>query len=179
MATSNFAQVIELIKTANPSAQHQYSEANLTHAAPTVINEGGRNTSLVINGKADAGLSGTVTVKYTRLDLSQQLTTLNVTGDINLTIPNDGQANGTISSTALLAPFKAATGVELQAEDIVVEDITLTDSPAVVDYTLKIKADSLKWLGQHAVKLTEASADIAADLTTTDLTGFEYAQPQA
>lgn len=181
MATqSNFAQVIALIKAANPSAAHLdlYTEANLTHEAPTVLSEGAENTSVAVSGKASAGLTGKVTFTYNRLDLSQQLTTLNVTGDINLSIPNDGQTDGTISSTALLAPFKTATGVELQEEDIVVENITLTDA-AVVDYTLKIKAESLKWVGQHAVKLTELSINIAEDLTTTKLEGFAYAQPQA
>lgn len=182
MATkSNFAQLIDLIKAANPSAAHldKYVEANLDHGEPTVVSEGAKNTSVTVTGKAAAGLTGTVTVTYDRLDLTQQLTTLNVTGDISLSIPNDGQVNGTISSTALLAPFKAVTGVELLEEDVVVEDITLTDGPAVVDYTLKIKPTSLKWTGQHAVKLTEVSLDIAEDLTATELSGFAYAQPQA
>lgn len=175
MATkSNFEQLIDLIKAANPGATTAYTKDNLTHEGPVVVEGQPHNTTVVVKGNPAVGFGGTVTFDYKRLDLATQLTTLEITGDITLHVPNDGAVDGSISSVALLPLFKAITGVELLAEDVVVEDIVLADSPDVTDYTLKVKADSLKWLGQVAVKLVEDAHDIASDLTVHTLAGFEY-----
>jgi len=175
MAKPNFEALIDLIKLANPQTSVPFSVANLEHAAPVVLTEGAKNTSIVVSGKAAVGFGGSVTFTYNRLDLAAQLTQLGVVSPLELQIPNDGAANGQISSAALLPLFNAAAGVELQEEDIVVEQIVLTDSPAEVDYTITIKADSLKWTGSVAVKLVEDAMDIAAELTNHELSGFEYA----
>ena len=172
---SNFTQLIGLILAANPAATTPFSEVNLDHADPVVLSEGTKNTSIVVSGKPTAGFSGNVTFTYNRLDIAQQLVTLGQATPL-LHVANDGVVDGVVSSASLLTAFQAVTGVELQLEDIVVEDIVLTDAPAVVDYTLKIKATSLKYVGQVAVQLTEDSQDISAELTNTDLNGFEYAQ---
>ena len=172
---SNFTQLIGLILAANPEVATPYSETNLTHADPVVLAEGTKNTSVVVSGKSSAGFSGNVTFTYNRLDIAQQLVTLGQSTPL-LHVANDGVVDGVVSSASLLTAFQAVTGVELQLEDIVVEDIVLTDAPAVVDYTLKIKDTSLKYVGQVAVQLTEDSQDISAELTNTDLNGFNYAQ---
>ena len=172
---SNFTQLIGLILEANPAATTPFSEANLTHADPVVLSEGTKNTSVVVSGKSSAGFSGSKTFTYNRLDIAQQLVTLGQSTPL-LHVANDGVVDGVVSSAALLPAFEAVTGVQLQLEDIVVEDIVLTDAPAVVDYTLKIKTTSLKYTGQVAVQLTEDSQDISAELTNTDLNGFNYAQ---
>ena len=175
MAKPNFEALIDLIKLANPQTSVPFSTANLEHAAPVVLTEGTKNTSIVVSGKAAVGFGGSVTFTYNRLDLATQLTGLGVVSPLKLQITNDGVANGSISSAALLPLFNAAAGVELQEEDIVDELIVLTDSPAEVDYTITIKADSLKWIGSVAVKLVEDAMDIAAELTNHELSGFEYA----
>lgn len=175
MATkSNFEQLIDLIKAANPGATTAYTKDNLLHEAPVVVEGQPHNTTVVVKGNPAVGFGGTVTFDYKRLDLATQLTTLEITGDIELHVPNDNTVDGKISSVALLPLFKAVTGVELLAEDIVVEDVTVTDAPAETEYTIKVKADSLKWLGQVAVKLVEDAHDIASDLTVKTLAGFEY-----
>lgn len=175
MAKTNFEQIIDLIKAANPSATTAYSAANLTHEVPVVVEGQPHNTSIVVKGNPAVGFGGQVTFDYKRLDLATQLTTLNVTGDIVLHLPNDGAVDGTVSSAALLPLFLAVTGVDLQVEDIVVEDVVVSDSPAETPYTLKIKADGLKWLGQVDVKLVEDAHDISTELTNHTLSGFEYA----
>lgn len=174
MAKTNFEQLIDLIKAANPSSTTAYSSTNLSHEAPVVVEGQPYNTTVKVKGVAAVGFGGEVTFNYKRLDLATQLTTLEQATPVTLHVPNDGAVNGVISSVALLPLFKAVTGVDLQAEDIVVEDVVLTDSPAETDYTLKIKADSLKWIGQVGVKLVEDAHDIASDLTVHTLAGFEY-----
>lgn len=157
---STLTELLALVNTANGT---NYDASHVAFAAPAVVDHNGKNTSIVVTGKAGGGRTGSKTLYYTRLDLAQQFTGHPLT--------SSGPATGG-TLAEVLADIATATGVSIDAGDL--------SNAADVDFsagtvTLTAKADSLKWVGSVVVTLTTDAIDINSELTVDELAGFNYA----
>lgn len=132
-----------LLKLINEKATRQFVEGQLTFGAPTVIADGAFNTSLVVTPAAGQPYTGTQTIKYARLALTEA--------------PQGASTEFTLAAQAktsdVLADLATRFGVLIAVEDIIDEDLPEADEFGDISFNLRANGASKLWTGQLALSL--------------------------
>lgn len=135
------------INADNPTLPVALSSTTVALGTPTALtgDASGKDTSIVLSKGSTNDYSGSVTVKYNRIDLTTLL------GAVSNSI---SWAAALVSSSDLLNAFNTATGAQLAAVDIVVEALPTNPlNGSTVSYTLKANANSLAFEGSVVLSL--------------------------
>ena len=158
---SSKTELLALLNTANGT---HYTEAQVSFGAPAVAAapDADHNTEITVSGVSAAGYTGSMALKYKRLDLATQF----VGHPQSSSGPETG---GTLQE--VLDDIFAATAVRLYPEDFSNSASVDFSQPSI---TLTAAATSLKWVGSLVVTTTVDLRDISASIATDTLPGFEY-----
>lgn len=122
-----------------------------------------RNTELSVSAKAGSGYTGSVPVRFTRLDL---------TG-----FPSAGTLEYTLTGTDTVGDILSAVATQLGVLEEAVE-LDITEVPVVAEgatVTINILATvgSLLYVGQAPVTVFPNTTDLNDEVTQSDLDGFD------
>lgn len=124
----------------------RYPVYGLTASTPTSL--GGTRTRVILSGRAPVAkddpypYQGQTPLEYNRIDIQEYCNGL--LDDFRPELP--------ISTYDLLDQISQLTGIEFEIQDIVNETITRSMS---VQYTIRAKQESLRWVGQITVQLSD------------------------
>lgn len=168
-ANSAIQNLLALVIDANSGLA--LTESQFTVGAPSVfVGTAGRNAQITLTAVPNAGFSGSKTVDYTRLGV--------LTG--TATAAAEATAGIVVGPAATAAEVKALLVAQfgLVADQVEVADLVLPvdeDTPGSI--TLAAVAGSLLYVGNEAVVLTVADADVPLEtaIANDQLNGFEPA----
>jgi len=162
------AIIVDLINETNAGAG--MTEALLDFGLPTVpTGTPARNTELTVTAKAGSGYSGSVTLKYNRVDMAE------IPGALNVEYTKGDAEN--ISD--LIPEINARYGINLQAEDYVDAPLpNFTGTPnEKIDFEIVAAADSLVWRASLILKLASEDIPLSSVITNDTLNGLVYVAP--
>lgn len=157
--------VVDLINHDNPGAN--LTADMFTLGLPTVSSGGeaeGRNTDLTITGVQEAGVVGSTTVYYNRLNLSEFIT------DSEYVIPLESKT--TVAD--LILHLNADLGVNITPSDFVEADLPeFMGTPGEErDVTIVFNPDSLVWVGNVTVTVRGEDVNINTLISNVRLNGL-------
>lgn len=156
--------ILAMVNAANPTPVNgPVSTSNVTFGTPTVIS-GLENTSITLTGSG--AYAGTQTFAYNRLDIQTDVMSILAPSGATL-------ANASFATVAdLIAPLNTAYALGLVTDDIAngSDAVTLTNGAGSASITMA--TGSLKFIGELSVAITQAQANLATAVTTTELDGL-------
>lgn len=168
MTTKTSSQLVyDLFNRSNPTLPFPLAPANVTLGVPAVNSSGIslKNTMVTMTAVAGQGYSGSTTAYYNRVSLADIV----ATGSSNFFYTNQ------VTSSDVLPLFNTAFNTNLQASDIVVENLPAPDGTGKITYTLTANPHSLAFNASVQITLTPATVDLAAAVTNTDMNGLTLA----
>lgn len=161
--------LLDQINTDNPS--HTLTDAQVTFGLPTVSTGGtpARDTEITVTAVAGSGYTGSVILRYNRVDLST------VPGVLNKVF---SLGDGTTVAD-LIPEINTRYGINLQAEDYVDAALPAFDGTPNEqhDFSVVANADSLVWRGTLVLTVKSEDIPLSTALTTTTLNGLVYTSP--
>lgn len=157
-----------LVKSVNSLNNLELVAADYHFDTPVALQGGSgtNNTQITVTAKGvESPYDGSVTLTYRRLDLAD-IAKL-ITPTVRLYQPKD--------TLDVAIGLNESYGFAFDADDIVVEDLTLTDGEGVV--TLRAVDGSIGWIGQVDITVVKGNYPITQFVTTTKLPGLNYPAP--
>lgn len=164
VAKTGIENVVDLVNTTNSTA---FIDSDIEIGTPQAWEdtEGGntRNTQLTLTAKEGSGYSGTVDVRYHRVDL--------------VDLPGAVELSYTLTGGDTVEGILGAVANDL---GVVVDDVELNiiEVPTVADgstTTIEVSAvsDSLLYIGMASVTVFPNTTDLDEEVGVTDLNGFD------
>lgn len=155
-----------ILNLINEKATRQFVPGQLTFGTPTVITDGAFNTSLVVTPAVGQPYTGTQTIKYARLPLT----------DAPQGASNEFTLTDQTNTSEVLADLVDRYGVLIAAEDIIDEALPAADEFGTISFNLRANGASKLWTGQLALVLKPTSVALSSvipaelePLTITDV----------
>lgn len=150
---------------ANPGTTLNPSDYTLGTPAPYTDPSGLTNTAITITAATgSSAYQGSVTVNYTRLDLSTLLEF----------IPQPVMANGLNTIQDVANWLNARFGLNFVAADFAAQSITPLETTPSAVYTLTAQANSLGWVGTVGIQFALGAFDLNANTPNKVLNGMPY-----
>lgn len=168
MTTKTSSQLVyDLFNRSNPTLPFPLSPTTVTLGVPAVNSSGvtSKNTIITLTAVSGQGYSGSTTAYYNRVSLA----------DIVAAGSNNFLYTTQATSADVLPLFNAAFNTNVQAADIVVENLPAPDGTGKITYTLKAATSSLAFNASVQITLTPATVDLGTAVSTTDMTGLTLA----
>jgi hypothetical protein len=134
-------------------------------AAVTPASDGTNTTILISARDAASTFDGSVTVRYTRLNLA----------DLLVLVPATLQLPPVTSTLQFAQAFNKVYGTVFDSTDLVDEPVSLVNGAG--DVTLTARASSMGWLGSVTFHVEKGRTDIASEVTVTTLPGLNFPDP--
>jgi hypothetical protein len=160
--------VYGLINAANPSLPNgALSATNTTLGVPAGTGTT-PNTSVTVTAIANQGYTGSVTVKYTRLDIQNDVFSVLAPG--GATVVNTNAAMQTVSD--VVTAINAAYSINLQPSDVSNGSTALVLTNDAGTCQIDIAPGSLTYTGTLSVSITQQQVALSQAVTTTNLNGL-------
>lgn len=126
----------------------------------------GKNTSITLTAKdLTSTYDGSVTVRYTRLQLS----------DLLILVPDTLQIPPVATTLEFATAFNKLYGTAFLPDDLVNEPVVLEDGAGTV--TLNAAPNSLGWLGNVTFSIMKGRLSLADYVKVVDLPGLNFPDP--
>lgn len=122
-----------------------------------------RNTELTVTAKPGSGYTGSVPVRFTRLDLAN----FPAAGTLEYTL------TGTDTVGDILSAVATQLGVLEEAVELDIVEVPTVDEGETVTINILATVGSLLYVGQAPVTVFPNTTDLNNEVTQSDLNGFD------
>lgn len=156
--------VIDLINATNGTS---LTDAVIEIGAPAVWTDpeglNTRNTELTVTAKAGSGYTGSVPVRFTRLDLAG----FPGAGELEYALTGEDTVGDILSAIA------TQLGVLEEAVELDVEEVPTVEEGETTTITIRATGESLLYVGEASITVFPHTTDLNEEITESDLDGFD------